>query len=147
MDPETEERVVDNATDTTLHANDHNTNSPSTIHHNSDAHVMESHPPAQEFTGAHSQFAMDFYDSPATQPPPKDIGTVNSIHTDTKTEPINIAKSDFADNTSTISRCFVLGGGNDLEACEQRAKTIIEGLGANGMQNTPLRLIINLHGH
>ena len=109
---------------------------------------MESDPPVHEFTGAHSQFAMDFYDSPPTQPPPKDSArTVNSIHTDTKSEPINIAKSDFADNTSTTSRCFVLGGGNDLEACEQRAKTIIEGLGANGMQNTPLRLIINLHDH
>lgn len=141
MDPETEEHIVP-FIDTTLHANDHNTKSPNTTKHNivqREEHEIERGPTAQDFTGAHSQFAIDFYDSPATQPPSRGgARTVNSIHIDTKSDPINIAKSDFADNTDTTSRCFVLGGGNDLESCEQRAKTIIEGLGGNGMRNASM---------
>jgi hypothetical protein len=141
MDPETEDHIVP-VIDTTLHANDHNTKSPNRTKHNTvqrEGHEIERGPTAQEFTGAHSQFAIDFYDSPATQPPPRGSAhTVNSIHTNTKSDTLNIAKSDFADNTDTTSRCFVLGGGNDLESCEQRAKTIIEGLGGNGIINAPM---------
>ena len=99
---------------------------------------MKANSPVQDLTDASSQFAMNFYDSPATQPPPKDNArTANSAHTGTKSEPLNIAKSDFAIDTGTTSRCFVLGGGKDLETCEQRAKAILEGLGANGMKTHP----------
>ena len=93
--------------------------------------------PIQDLADAPSQFAMDFYDSPPTQPPPKySARTPIATHTGTKSEPGNSAKSGSVHNTSVVSRCFVLGGGSDLEACEKRAKNVLEGLGANGT-NTP----------
>ena len=92
--------------------------------------------PIQDLADAPSQFAMDFYDSPPTQPPPSmySARTPIATHTGTKSEPGNSAKSGSVHNTSVVSRCFVLGGGSDLEACEKRAKNVLEGLGANGMK-------------